>query len=133
MAEDTGTSQVRAVPSGRAYRGRVGGWTAPVHIPADLDELRGPTKGRVRLPIHVYSSGGGPDDVFDLDTDPGTDARYSIVMEHSTTTDVASLLDLAILRRRWPVIWLSPHVRAAWMPHLGHVPGAPHADAAATA
>lgn len=102
----------------KPYRGRLAGWVAPVEIPADLTQLRGRTSGRVRLPLSIYSSGAGPRETFDLDTDAGTDGVYRIVLENGTATDVAAWLDLATLRRRWPHLWLSPHVRAAWAPYL---------------
>lgn len=99
---------------------RVEGWSTPVVLPARLGDLRGPNAGVVHLPIGLYSSGGGPEEAFDLGDEVDRATLYSVVMENAATPgDLAAWLDGRLLRRMWPTMWLSPHVRRAWEPLLG--------------
>ena len=97
---------------------RTQGWSAPVAVPGDLLSLRGPRTGVVRLPLRVYSSGAGPAQEFDLDDPAARASLYAIVLENGDEDDVAAWVDLGELRRLWPTLWLSPHVRRAWEPRL---------------
>jgi hypothetical protein len=100
-------------------RQRVTGWSAPVALPARLEDLHGPTTGVVRLPLSIHSSGAGPDTPFDLDNPAARARMYAIVMENApTAADVAAWLDAILLQQMWPTLWLSPHVRRAWAPLL---------------
>jgi hypothetical protein len=91
----------------------------PVAVSLDLAELRGSLTGMVRLPLQVYSSGAGPRRVFDLADEAERIELYQIVLTDGRTEDVCAYLNEHELRRLWPRLWLPPHVRRAWHPHLG--------------
>lgn len=97
------------------------GWQRPVAVPDDLSALHGPTTGRVRLPLHVYSSGMGPGREFDLSVGAEQAELYQIVLTEGRLVDVCRFINAEALLRLWPALWLSPHVRAAWGPLLGAV------------
>lgn len=97
---------------------RVGGWTRPVAVPADLRSLRGELGGVVRLPLTVYSSGTGPDYAFDLADEAERRSFYELVLTEGHVEDVCRYLDLAELVRLWPTLFLPAHVRRAWEPRL---------------
>ena len=99
-------------------RTRAGGWSAPVVVPASLDGLHGPSRGRLTLPVRVYSSAGGQRRVWDLDDPASREELYSVVMENAELPDVLAYLDAGLLRAMWPTMTLSPHVRRAWAPLL---------------
>ncbi len=61
-------------------RQRVAGWSAPVALPARLEDLHGPTTGVVRLPLALSSSGAGPDTSFDLDDPAARAEMYAVVI-----------------------------------------------------
>jgi hypothetical protein len=90
-----------------------------VSLPAELDELRGPLTGLVRLPLRVYASGQGPGRAFDLANDAERAEMYQVVLTDGTTEDVCRYVNREELLRLWPRLWLAPHVRQAWEPRLG--------------
>lgn len=83
-------------------------------VPGDLTQLKGPTTGRMSLPIHVYSSGLGPDRVFDLDNDDELAEMYENVLRDGDEEAVIEFLDYDTLRRLWPRLYLPVYVREAW-------------------
>lgn len=97
---------------------RVGGWTRPVAVPADLRNLCGEVGGVVRLPLAVYSSGTGPDYAFDLDDEDERRGFYELVLTEGRVEDVCRYLDLAELMRLWPTLFLPEPVRREWEPRL---------------
>jgi hypothetical protein len=84
-----------------------------------LEDLRGPVDGSVRLPLRTYSSGAGPDRVFDLDNEAERIELYQIVLADGTVEDICGYLDHTELARLWTRLWLPAHVRRAWEPLLG--------------
>jgi hypothetical protein len=100
---------------------RQDGWQRPVAVPETLSELSGPTRGRVRLPLHVYSSGLGPGREFNLSVEAEQIEFYQIVLSEGRLSDVCRFIDADTLVSLWARLWLSPHVRAAWRPLLGAV------------
>lgn len=97
---------------------RRGGWHRPVALPPDLTALHGGLTGAVRLPLRVYSSGAGPNRVFDLAEEDQRIELYQIVLTEGTTADICTYLDRDELLRLWPRLWLPAHVRRAWEPLL---------------
>jgi len=96
---------------------RRGGWRQPVTV-VDVVELHGPLDGVVHLPLRVYSSGMGPAEAFDLADEAQRIALYQIVLSDGDEDALRSYINGAELRRLWPRLWLSPHVRRAWEPQL---------------
>lgn len=88
-------------------------------VPETLPELRGPTTGRARLPLHVYSSGMGPGREFNLSVEAEQVELYQIVLSEGRLSDVCRFIDADVLGSLWSRLWLSRHVRAAWRPLLG--------------
>lgn len=57
-----------------------GGWYAPyrtIHVPSDLARLRGPTVGRVKLPLELDASARS---IYDLSKPRRRDRMYEIVI-----------------------------------------------------
>jgi hypothetical protein len=90
------------------------GWARPVAVPKHFSELQGPLDGLVHLPLRVYSSGHGPDRVFDLGDDAERIELYELVLTEGEIQDVVAYLHPGELRRVWPRLWLPEHVRKAW-------------------
>ncbi len=109
---------------------RTHGWVRPYAVPTDLAGLRGPNDGVVRLPLSVYSSGGGPDRGFDLAEDAQRIELYQVVLTGGTVQDQNRYLDAGQLRRLWPRLWLPAALRAAWEPLLAAGPPPSAAGAA---
>lgn len=101
---------------------RRGGWRRAVSVPADLERLRGPLAGQLRLPLSLYSSGRGPDRAFDVGDERERIELYQIVLTDGTEDDVCRYIDPDELRRLWSRLWLPEHVRQAWEPRLGLTP-----------
>jgi len=85
--------------------------TRAVAVPADLAELRGPRRGRLRLPASVY---WGPQPVIDLDHWDDVAKAYEATLREGDLQDVCSLLDAGILSEVWAQIVLPVSVRATW-------------------
>jgi hypothetical protein len=95
----------------RAYRGR------PVVVPADLADLRGPTKGRVTLPVYVYWSSGDELREWDLGDDVDRREMYRTLVREARRRSDLDVLDGDTLIRIWPDLCsrtLPLQVRAAW-------------------
>jgi hypothetical protein len=88
-------------------------------LPEDLEDLRGPVDGSVRLPLRTYSSGAGPDRVFDLDNETERIELYQIVLADGNVEDIGGYLNHSELIRLWTRLWLPEHVRQTWEPLLG--------------
>ena len=93
------------------------GWVRDVELPGDLTELRGPTTGRIRLPLRLYWSGPDPEHVeWDLG-EPQRRARlYEIVLREGDLDDQRELINGPELARLWDTMYLPPHIRSAWQP-----------------
>ena len=95
---------------------------APV-VPDTLDELRGPTTGRLRLPLHIQWSGHRD---YDLGDDQDLIWLYSrTIREASGAADLHAVLHGPTLVRLWPQLRLpAEHVRAwqAAFPELHPTP-----------
>ncbi|WP_239334459.1 hypothetical protein [Frankia sp. CiP3] len=84
----------------------------PYTVTGDLDLLRGPSSGIVRLPTHLDWSGSAE---YDLDA-PGriVDLYRAVLIEAASPQDLYTYLDGAMLRRLWALLWLPVPLRAAW-------------------
>ena len=84
----------------------------PYAVPEELDLLRGPSSGTVRLPSHLDWSGNA---VYDLDA-PGrvVDLYRAVLIEAATPQDLYAYLDERVLRRLWALLWLPAQLRRAW-------------------
>jgi hypothetical protein len=91
-------------PGGRLQR--------PYAVPEQLDLLRGPSSGTVRLPVHLDWSGNA---VYDLDA-PGrvVDLYRAVLIEAATPQDLYAFPDERVLRRLWALLWLPVQLRRAW-------------------
>ncbi|WHP16590.1 hypothetical protein [Cellulomonas sp. ES6] len=84
---------------------------APV-VPDSLSELRGPTAGRVTLPMHIQWSGHRD---YDLTDDQDVVWLYSrTIREASSVADLHAVLDGATLVRLWPQLRLPTAHVTAW-------------------
>lgn len=75
------------------------GWQQPVEIPEDLAWLQGPLTGDVRLPLHVHSSGAGPERMYHLDDEDERRELHQVVLAEDLAEDVCCYLNLAELIR----------------------------------
>lgn len=114
-------TDIRTRPDG--VRSRAGGWSTPVMLPGRMADLAGPCEGLVRLPLRLHSSDAGTAAAFDVG-DPGSRRNlYAIVMEHAVDAgDLADWINRDLLVEDWPDLWLSPHVRRAWLPLMAARP-----------
>jgi hypothetical protein len=85
--------------------------TRAAAVPADLDELRGPRRGRLRLPASVY---WGPEPLVDLGYWDDVAKAYEATLREGDLSDVCTLLDASILSEIWSRIVLPATIRAAW-------------------
>lgn len=88
-----------------------------VHGYREVDELRGPTSGVVRLPLRIYWSGPNPESV-EWDTGIPTDRLwlYEIVLREGDLDDVRVLVDGQALIDLWDDLYLPRWLRGAWSP-----------------
>jgi hypothetical protein len=102
------------VPRGYRFADHV-----PYATPDDLDDLRGPTSGVVRVRAYIDT---GQDPTYDLDAEGDLLPLYSRVVRSGSVQDQCLLLDRATLERLWPDLVLPRACREAWtrrFPHLG--------------
>lgn len=98
-----------------------------VVVIGDLDTLRGPLHGKIRLPLHLDAS---TRQVFDLDDSYSRELMYRVVLlEAGRVEDLARWLERVVLVRSWPELYLPSVVRAAWEerhPELRRQGAGPH-------
>ena len=82
-----------------------------VLVAARLDDLQGPVRGRVELPIWLFWY---PDRTFDLDV-PGMMAwMYQTVLREAASPADLAFLNGDMLTALWPELYLPKGVRQAW-------------------
>lgn len=92
----------------------------PYSVPERLDDLRGPAKGTIDLPVTVY---WGPQAVVDLATDGGVAKAYQAILREGRVVDQVALLNKDLLQRCWSDLMLPDRVRSLWenrFPELNH-------------
>jgi hypothetical protein len=79
-------------------------------LPERIEELRGPTRGVVRLPRHLTWPGARE---FDLADRQVRCSLYGIVLTQGRRDDMARFLNAGLLRQDWPVLRdrLDPRLR----------------------
>lgn len=81
-------------------------------MPADLEALRGPTIGKVQLPLHLDGSARA---TYDLGDPHRRALLYEVVIvEAEKDEDFATWLNRDALIEAWPRLYLPRPVRAAW-------------------
>lgn len=84
----------------------------PVLVAGTLDELAGPTRGRVELPLRLWWN---PDRAFDLAEPTMLAWMYENVLREAIRVgELRAFLDGPTLVRLWPELNLPRAVRAAW-------------------
>jgi hypothetical protein len=84
----------------------------PVTLPDSLDDLTGPTRGTVELPIHLDWSGKPS---YNLDSPRRAETLYATVLtEAADPADLGRYLNRDWLMELWPTMWLPPKVRRLW-------------------
>ncbi len=84
----------------------------PYTVPDTLDELAGPTSGRVTLPKHLDWSEQG---TYNLDEPAELGLLYEVVLrEAMDTDDLRRYLDAGVLRRIWRRLFLPGYVHRLW-------------------
>jgi hypothetical protein len=83
----------------------------PYDAPERLDQLRGPRRGRLDLPLNVY---WGPKPIVDLDTVGGAVKAYQAVLNEGRVVDQIELLNRDLLIEIWPKLMLPDRVRVHW-------------------
>lgn len=82
-------------------------WIRDIELPRSLDELRGPTRGVVRLPLRLYWSGPDPGSVeWNVADDQRKGRLYEVVLREGSLDDVKALVDGATLIRMWDELYL---------------------------
>lgn len=82
-------------------------------LPASLDELQGPTKGLVQLPLHVAWSGMAS---YDLDKPRQRMGLYRTVLHEGLHEDLTRYLNQDLLLQLWPTLrrLVGRTVRTVW-------------------
>lgn len=100
---------VRTATPGALYQARPGRRALVV---TDLDDLRGPTTGTIRLPLRLFWY---PDRTFDLDEPGMLQWVYQTVLrEAAREEDLTTYLDGDTLVTLWRDLFLPKGVRRAW-------------------
>lgn len=94
-------------------------------LPARLEDLNGPHRGTVQLPIHVAWSGMT---MFDLDQPKQRMSMYRTVLAEGQADDLVTLLNPDLLMAQWPMLrsLISRAIRDVWedaFPGLAEAPG----------
>jgi hypothetical protein len=80
--------------------------------PARLDDLTGPTTGKIKLPITID---WGPARTYDIGHDADRRVVYEFVLqEASTTEEVGRYVNGKALAEVWARLWLPRRVRDQW-------------------
>lgn len=84
----------------------------PFVVPDALEELVGPTSGVVELPTRLAWSGLRE---YDLTDERQLGLLYeTVIREAMNATDLGRYLNVALLYRVWPRLWLPVNIRQAW-------------------
>ena len=86
--------------------------TKPYYAPQDLDELRGPTEGYIRLPHSVHW--GSSNRLFCLTKHGSLRQAYQTLLEEGTIDDLKSYLNAEVLRAIWDDLRIPPRMNALW-------------------
>ncbi|HVB42054.1 MAG TPA: hypothetical protein VNF47_05025 [Streptosporangiaceae bacterium] len=70
-------------------------------LPGRMDDLRGPAKGVVMLPMNLSWPGMRECDVSD---DGTRRSMYSVLLSQGKRNDIARFVNAALLRQDWPLI-----------------------------
>lgn len=92
----------------------------PYIVADNLDDLRGPTSGKISLPRHLDWSGSPH---YNLDN-PGTIASVyqTVLSEAASVADLNTWLDRDTLLRMWPTFWLPAPIRRIWKEKFPELP-----------
>lgn len=91
----------------------------PYLVPARLDELVGPITGVVELPTHLDWS---EQRVYDLDDDAQLGLMYErVIREAAHVDDLRTYLNVSVLIRIWPRLFLPVQARQAWEARFRHL------------
>src|SRR5207249_1486997 len=83
-----------------------------VVVADDLNDLRGPLEGKVRLPLHLDASDRA---LYDLSDEHRRELLYELVLlEAGSVEDLTTWLDRDTFVHMWPRLYLPRVVRAAW-------------------
>ncbi|MGW3667829.1 hypothetical protein [Streptomyces sp. NPDC005141] len=82
-------------------------------LPESLDELRGPTRGVVELPLHVAWSGMT---LYDMSKPRQRMGLYRTVLHEGLSEDLSRYLNQNLLLQMWPVLrtLVGRTVRTVW-------------------
>jgi hypothetical protein len=85
----------------------------PYLLPARLEELTGPTSGKVELPADLDWSGARR--VYDLGNPAERNILYErVIREAMTVEDLGRYLNAGVLARIWRHLYLPPRLRREW-------------------
>ena len=83
----------------------------PYDVPSSLESLRGPAKGTVTLPLHLWWA---PGPAFDLTDRSDLLTAYRAIVRDGRTVDQEELLNARLLVAVWPELRLPVRCRKAW-------------------
>lgn len=86
------TNISRATVLEQRYRGR---------LPRSLDDLAGPERGTVQLPLHIAWSGLT---AFDVERPPLCISMYHIVLTEGLREDLVTFINPRLLTGYWPIL-----------------------------
>lgn len=98
----------------------------PYDMPVSLDDLRGPSKGSVDLPITIYWAPG--DGRIPLDSDGHISMIYQAVIAEGSAEDQREYLNKNLLVDVWPKLHLPIKVTQQWQSAFSELQGNPRAE-----
>ncbi|TIH36189.1 transcriptional regulator [Subtercola vilae] len=102
-----GTSLKSAAPTKRIRFQDV----KPYDAPEQLEDLRGPASGALRLPPWIY---WGPNPAVDLSALWGATKAYQATIQEGTVEDQVKILNRDVLISVWAELNLPPRARQLW-------------------
>ncbi len=115
IADPRDNKGMSTLPDGRVLYSQV----RPYTVPETLEELTGPTRGVVALPIMLAWTGRRE---FDLNDLAERRLLYQIVLQEAQRVEeLAAFLNGHLLQNLWHDLWLPLRVRQLWEQHFSEL------------
>lgn len=84
----------------------------PYEIVDSLDDLRGPTRGPLKLPVTLWWS--GPHDTFEASDPEDRAMAYSAVLSNARRDEIGTYVNRDLLIKDWPRLTIDRRVVDLW-------------------
>lgn len=93
----------------------------PYGIPSSLDDLHGPSSGRLSLPKSIFWAPGGGE--IDLSTEGGIKLAYQAVISEGKPDEQCRLLNKQVLLAVWPRLSIPAKAARLWQTRFPELRG----------